>query len=242
MDGFSYYNIFETKGVEYLIIITFLILLVPFSIILNKKVNIRKQLKKLSDILSANILNIPQGVFYSQNHTWTHLAKSGIAHVGLDDLLLHITGEVKLNYLKKPGEPIEKGELMTEIDHQGNLLKIFSPISGKVMETNLVLIESPSILSDDPYEAGWVCKIKPTNWKAETQSYYLAESATEWSQREVARFKDFLASTMPKYMPETSMIALQDGGELRDHVLSELPGEVWLDFQNEFLNPDAKCA
>jgi hypothetical protein len=33
------------------------------------------------------------------------------------------------------------------------------------------------------------------------------------------------------------MIAMQDGGELRDHVLSELPGELWQDFQKEFLNP-----
>lgn len=240
MDGFSYFNIFETKGFEYLIIITFLVLLIPFSIILNRKVNLKKHLRKITEILTAGILNIPQGVLYSENHTWAHMAKSGIAHVGLDDLLLHITGEVKLQYHKNPGDSVQKGELMTEIDHQGKLLQIFSPISGKVMETNQVLIESPGILNEDPYESGWVCKIKPSNWKAETQSYYLAESATEWSQREVVRFRDFLASSMPKYMPDNSMVAMQDGGELRDHVLSELPGGVWHDFQQEFLNPDAK--
>ena len=38
MDGFSYSDIFATKGIEYLIIISFLALLVPFWIILNKQV------------------------------------------------------------------------------------------------------------------------------------------------------------------------------------------------------------
>ena len=36
MDGFTYYNIFDTKGIEYLFIIAFLILLIPFWIIINK--------------------------------------------------------------------------------------------------------------------------------------------------------------------------------------------------------------
>ncbi|MCX6279422.1 MAG: glycine cleavage system protein H [Bacteroidetes bacterium] len=236
MDGFTYYNIFETKGMEYLIIITFLALLIPFSIILNRKVKIKKQIQKVMGILTSSILKIPQGVLYSRSHTWAHLSKSGIADVGMDDLLLHITGEVRLNYLKKPGEPIAKGELMTEIDHQGKMLKIFSPISGQVMETNSLLIESPGILNEDPYETGWIYKIKPYNWKSDTNSYYLSDAATIWSKKEVERFKDFLAVAMPKHMPDSSAVAMQDGGELRDQLLAELPDEIWCDFQKEFLN------
>jgi len=238
MDGFSYYNIFETKGFEYLLIITFLALLIPFSFFLNRKVKIKHHIQKALGILTSNILKIPQGVLYSHSHTWAHLAKSGVADVGLDDLLLHITGEVRLKYLKNAGEPIAKGELMTEIEHQGKLLKIFSPISGQVIGTNPVLIESPGTLNEDPYDKGWIYKIRPTNWKADTNSYYLADAATDWSKREVERFKDFLAASMPKYIPDASAFALQDGGELRDQLLAELPGGVWNDFQKEFLNND----
>jgi glycine cleavage system H protein len=50
------------------------------------------------------------------------------------------------------------------------------------------------------------------------------------------RFKDFLASSMAKYSPDPSKIILQDGGELRDQPLSDLPQEIWQDFQQNFLN------
>ncbi len=90
--------------------------------------NIRKAL----GILTMDILKIPKGLFYSKNHTWTYLEKSGTAKVGLDDLLLHITGEVRLNYIKNPDEMVKKGETLAEVDQNGKLLRIFSPISGKM--------------------------------------------------------------------------------------------------------------
>jgi glycine cleavage system H protein len=236
MDGFSYNNIFETKGMEYLIIIAFLVMIIPFWIIINRRTKISGQIKTALGILSANILNVPQGLFYSKNHTWSYLEKSGTARVGLDDLLLHITGEVKFKSLKSPGENIKKGDLMAEIDQNGKQLKIFSPVSGKITDTNSILNENPGLLNVDPYNKGWIYKIKPSGWVSETNSYYLAEEATAWTRKELIRFKDFLAETMNKYSPETSMVILQDGGELSDKPLSELPDEVWQDFQKSFLN------
>ncbi len=236
MDGFSYYDIFATKGLEYLIIIAFLALLVPFSIALNKQVKIGTRIQKALGILSASMLKIPQGLFYSNNHTWMYMEKSGAAAIGLDDLLLHITGEVKFTSLKKPGEMISKGELLTEIDQNGKLLSIFSPVSGKILSTNSLLSERTEVLNEDPYGKGWIYKIKPTNWIAEIKSCYFADDATNWSANELLRFKDFLATTMKSCSPETSMVVLQDGGELSDHTLASLPEEIWKDFQKEFLN------
>ena len=236
MDGFSYFNIFETKGIEYLAIIAFLALLIPFWVVLNKQVKITKQIQNALGILSANILRIPQGLFYSKNHTWIHLEKSGVANLGLDDLLQHLTGEVKFSNLINPGEIINKGDLLAKIEHNSKLLKIFSPISGKILKTNSMLNKSPEMLNEDPYEKGWIYKIKPSNWIAETNSYLLAENATNWATKELERFKDFLMVSMGKHSSELSMLTLQDGGELRNNTLSELPNEVWQDFQKEFLN------
>ena len=236
MDGFSYTNIFETKGIEYLIIITFLLLIIPFWIIINRQAVIKRQFRDAMGILSAGILRIPQGLFYSKNHTWTHLEKSGVANVGLDDFLLHITGEVKFSNLKTPGNFINKGELLADIDQNGKLLQIYSPLSGRIMNTNTLLYENPGVINEDPYGKGWIYKIKPSEWISETDSYYLAENAIAWSKNELERFKDFMAVSMKKYSPETSMVILQDGGELRDQPLSELPNEVWQDFQKSFLN------
>jgi glycine cleavage system H protein len=236
MDGFSYNNIFETKGIEYLIIIAFLVFIIPFWIIINKQNAIKKQVKKVLGVLSANVLSIPRGLFYSKNHTWTHLERSGNAMVGLDDFLLHITGEIKFRNIKNPNDLIVKGDLIAEIVQDGKILKITSPISGKIVSNNSRLKYNPGIMNEDPYGKGWIYRIEPNHWIEETSSYYLADEAVAWAKREFVRFKDFLAESMNKYSPETSMLILQDGGELCDRPLSELPDEVWQDFQKSFLN------
>ncbi len=237
MDEFSYHNIFDTKGMEYLAVIAFLLLLIPFWMALNRKVSVKEQFRKAFGVLSAAVLRIPQGIFYSKHHTWAYLEKSGIAKVGLDDLLLHITGEVSLNHLKHPGDMINKGDLIASIDQEGKSLNIFSPISGTMINTNPGLNENPELLNADPYGKGWVYTIKPSNWVVEIPSFYLADEATIWLKNELERYKDFLAMNLKRYSPDNSMTILQDGGELSDNSLSGLPKEMWQDFQQEFLNP-----
>jgi glycine cleavage system H protein len=236
MEGFSYNNIFETKGIEYLIIIAFLILIIPFWIIINRRSAIKVQVKNAIGILTANILRVPKGLFYSRNHTWAYLERSGNAMVGLDDFLLHATGKIKFKTILKPDYFIAKGELMAEIVQDGKILKINSPISGKIISTNSKIKYNPGLVNEDPYGKGWIYKIFPDHWVEETSSYFLAEEAIAWSKKEIIRLKDFLAGSMNKYSPETSMLVLQDGGELCDQPLSELPDEVWRDFQKSFLN------
>jgi glycine cleavage system H protein len=236
MDGFSYTNIFDTKGIEYLVIIAFLILIIPFWIVINKQTGIASKIKQAIGVLSEGILRIPQGLFFSKNHTWTHLENTGTAKVGLDDLLMHITGEVNIRYLKANGDIISRGDLLAEIDKDGKTLKIASPISGEITGLNSMVNDDPGMLNADPYGKGWICRIKPSKWVAETHSYYLAEEAVVWTKKELERFKDFVANSLNTNSPETSMVLLQDGGELCDKPLSDLPAEVWNDFQVSFLN------
>ena len=236
MEGFSRVDIFDTKGIEYIFVIGYLLILIVFWKISTIQVKVREQVQRVLGNLTANLLRIPQGIFYNRNHTWTHLEESGAARVGLDDLLQHITGEVQFIHLKTPGEIISKGDLLTELNQEGKHLRIVSPISGEILDTNSELTDSPELLNEDPYKKGWIYKIKPSNWIAETKTCYLAEEATSWSLDELQRFKDFLAVSMKKYSSGPSMVILQDGGELRDNTLSLLPMEVWQDFQQDFLN------
>lgn len=238
MDGFTYTNIFDTKGIEYLIIIAFLILVIPFWMSLNKPLRIKERIKEALGVLSEKILKIPQGLFYSKNHTWTHLEKSGNARVGLDDLLVHLTGQVELSGFMNPGDRVNKGDLLTQITQDGKYLKISSPISGEIMSANTSLEEHSETLSKDPYGKGWLYEIKPEKWLEETNNYYLSEDATNWSAKELSRFKDFISFSMKKHSPETSMIIMQEGGELKDNPLSGMPDEVWMDFQKSFLEQE----
>jgi len=236
MDGFSYINIFETKGIEYLIIIAFLLIIIPFWILINREVSIKARIRNAIGILSEGILRIPMGLLFSKNHTWAHLEKSGVAEVGIDNFLLHITGEVKFKNLRTAGSFINKGELLADIEHNGKILQVYSPISGTVAATNSLLKEAPSVVNADPYGKGWIYKIEPSGWIEETDTYYLANEALAWTKMELNRFKDFMAGSMNKYSPEASMLILQDGGELCDRPLSDLPDEIWQDFQKSFLD------
>lgn len=236
MDGFTYHNIFDTKGVEYIVIIAFLLLLIPFWRGLNKFSWKESSIKKAIDVLTANILRIPQGLFFSKNHTWAFLEKSGSAKIGLDDFMQHATGNVEFNYLKSTDENVKKGDPIAEIIQNGKTLKVFSPISGTIVKKNESLSENPDFFNENPYDLGWMYAIKPSNWIEETKSYYLAENAAEWAKNELTRFKDFLITSTSKLEGQPAMVAMQDGGELRDHIMDEMPSEVWQDFQKEFLN------
>jgi hypothetical protein len=52
----------------------------------------------------------------------------------------------------------------------------------------------------------------------------------------VERLKDFLAVSTAKHSSEPALVTLQEGGEIRQHILSELDGDIWNDFQDSFLN------
>jgi glycine cleavage system H protein len=236
MDGFSYHNIFETKGIEYLIIIAFLLLIVPFWFFINRKVSIRSQFKGAAGSFTTGILSIPLGLLFSKNHTWAHLEKSGIAEVGIDYFTTHVAGAVKLCNLRDNGSFIKRGDHIADIGQSGKLLHIYSPISGKVTDTNSLLFEMPQMINEDPYDKGWIYKISPSNWVEETSKYYLADEALAWSKMELQRFKDFLAVSLSSQSPGVSMAILQDGGELCDMPLSGLPEKTWEEFQESFLN------
>jgi glycine cleavage system H protein len=236
MEGFTYQNIFETKGIEYLLIISFFIVLIPFWIILSKRVKASRLLQRSLHTLSNRAITVPQGLFFSPFHTWAHMEKSGTARVGLDDFLIHMTGPVQLESGKLPGEWVRKGELLAKLTLNGKQLRILSPVSGEITEENPVLRQDFDQVALDPYTRGWLYKVRPTQWIAETQTCYLAENATAWISLELDRFKNWMTGSTAK--PETLYpgIVLQDGGELIDHPLAELPEEAWQEFQERFLN------
>lgn len=236
MEGFTYTNIFETKGIEYLIIIAFFAVLIPFWTFLNKKKHPELKVQMANVARVADLLSIPQGIYFSRYHTWAHLEKNGEAKVGLDDFLLHLTGEVSVNQFKMAGEAIEKGERLARIHYNGNSLEVVSPVSGEICSTNELLSKSPGLVKEDPYHHGWICSVKPANWKDDTDSCFLAEDATSWAREELERVKDFLAVSTSRVACEPSALVMQDGGEIMEKALTRFPQEVWHDFQENFLS------
>ncbi len=236
MEAFTYVNIFDTKGIEYLVIIAFFLILIPTWIMLNKPVGTKTQLLRSVNGLSAALLRIPRGLFYNRNHTWTYLEKSGTARVGVDDLLLHVTGGVRVDFLKAEGEKVSKGDLIATVTSGDRKLKIASPISGVIRKFNFDVKKREGLINSDPYGRGWICKMKPENWKTEISDCKMDEEAVAWSREELMRCKDFMVRAVQLINQNPSHVVLQEGGELTDFLLAEMPGEVWNNFQKEFLD------
>lgn len=230
MEQFAYSDIFATKGIEYIIVIAFLLLIIPFWGLLNKPV--KAKVGSALQALSLQALRIPKGLFFNRNHTWSHLEKSGVASVGMDDLLLHLTGGVELNYLKERQEKVKRGEPIARISQEGKELVITSPISGEIDRVHSSLEDNAAAISEDPYSS-WLYRIKPEKWQEETKGAMMADQASDWAGKELERFKDYLAETVRENSGEE--VVLQEGGELSPYPLKELDGEAWSSFQEKFL-------
>ncbi len=236
MDGFSYTNIFDTKGIEYLIIIAFLLLIIPVWILMNRPLKLKVRIRESIGALSGHILRIPQGLFFSRYHTWAFLEPSGMARMGADDLLMHITGDVQLKMMCAKGEQISKGEVIARFLQDGKELSLISPLSGKVTGINGAIMKDSRLMSDDPYDKGWIYRIQPEKWHEETRSCYLAEDAKTWMINELARFREFVLDTASGFTQASQTHpVLQEGGELADHPLADMPVEAWHEFQQRFL-------
>ncbi len=233
MDEFTFVNLFETKGIEYIIIIAFLIMIIPFWVMLTRPVKVK--LKPVASPLGSRVSSVPQGIYFSRSHTWAHLLKSGEARVGAGSLLVHLTGIANIKMLKEPGSRLTRGERLFEISFGERALYVVSPLSGMLTSMNPELKDNPNLLHDDPYGKGWICSIRPSDWMAEVSGFSMAESATAWFRKELERIRDFMAGARARAGNEMTAAYMQDGGEPVDRMLEALTPEEWNRFQKEFL-------
>ncbi len=236
MEQFVYSDIFDTKGIEYIIVIFFFMLIIPFWRMLNRPLKLKEAMGGAIQVLNLQALKIPQGLLFNRNHTWSHLEKSGVASVGMDDLLLHLTGGVELSYLKEQEEKVKRGEPIARITQNGKELVITSPITGLIDQVHNSLEDHSEAILDDPYSS-WLYRIKPEKWREETGDAMMADQASEWTAKELERFRDYLAEKAAE-TAGTEMV-LQEGGELTGHPLKEMDQGAWKGFQEKFLHMEA---
>jgi glycine cleavage system H lipoate-binding protein/ABC-type phosphate transport system substrate-binding protein len=187
-------------------------------------------------VFNENSVTMLNGLLFDKTHTWTFMEKDGLVRMGIDDFLQHVTGRISRINMKNPGDKINKGEPVLTIIQNGKQLTVFAPVSGIIMEQNQNLKTDATLLNSSPYSEGWIYMIEPSNWIREIQFLFMAERYQAWLKIEFARLKDFLAVFVKRGTAEYAPVILQDGGELKDNLLSGLAPEVWEDFQTHFLD------
>jgi len=104
-------------------------------------------------------MNIPTNLKYSNDHEWV-LAEGGIATVGITDFAQGQLGDVVFVDIQTEGETLGKNEVFGAIEAVKTVADALMPVSGKIIEVNPNLENSPESLNNDPYGAGWMVKIQ----------------------------------------------------------------------------------
>jgi glycine cleavage system H lipoate-binding protein/ABC-type phosphate transport system substrate-binding protein len=185
---------------------------------------------------SKSSVDLPKGLYYDRTHTWAFMEKDGMVKIGIDDFLQHVTGPITRIEMRKAGEKVRKGDRLITIMQNGKHLVVYAPVSGTIRQNNDILVSKSGMLNSAPYTEGWVYRIEPSNWIRETQLMEMAEKYQEWLVNEFSRLKEFFSGSLKVYKLEYDLIVLQDGGELKDGILTDFGPEVWEDFQANFLD------
>ncbi len=190
----------------------------------------------VAESFNLNQVQVPKGLFYDNTHTWLYMEKDGHVKLGLDDFLQHITGSITGVEMKNIGDRIRKGEVMLTLIQNGKKLHIHAPVNGVIYEKNEKLLRHSEYLSSAPFEEGWVYQIEPSNWLKDVQLLFVADRYSRWLKDEFLRLKDFLATLNPAADMQLGGVVLQDGGNVKEHVLDEFGPEIWEEFQVKFLD------
>jgi len=227
MDAYSYVNIFSTKGIEYLIVISFFIVVIPFW----------RMLKETEmPILSMAKVRVPRGVYFDATHTWAFLETAGKIRVGIDDFMANITGPLDVKHLKKPGDHVARGEAISYLETEGKRLQVYSPLSGTISRMNRGTARKFSKTTNSTFTNNWLLKITPDHWEQDQRFMIMGEQAKAWISKEFARLRDFMAFTNHKYSSDMQPVLLQEGGVIENQLLETLSPEIWMEFQVEFID------
>jgi len=119
--------------------------------------------------MQINDYEIPEGLYYSKEHEWIQI-KGDHVIVGITDYAQKSLHEIVYVELPSVGSELEQMEIMGTVESVKAVSEIFTPISGKVVETNEKLVENPELLSKHPYTDGWIAKVQHTNLKKELEN------------------------------------------------------------------------
>ena len=107
--------------------------------------------------------NIPNDLQYTEEHEYVRKAKDGNAEIGITDYAQGELGDVVYVELPKVGAKFSKHDVFGTIEAVKAVSELFAPIAGEVVAVNDRLDKEPALVNTDPYGAGWMIKVKPSN-------------------------------------------------------------------------------
>lgn len=107
-------------------------------------------------------MNIPSELKYSKEHEWVRV-EGDIAVIGISAFAQGELGDIIYVDIDCVGDTIAKDEIFGTVEAVKTVSDLFMPISGEVVEFNEALKDTPALVNSNPYDDGWMIKVKMSN-------------------------------------------------------------------------------
>ncbi|MBL8817584.1 MAG: glycine cleavage system protein GcvH [Planctomyces sp.] len=104
----------------------------------------------------------PASLRFTETHEWVS-AEGNTATIGISDFAVHLLTDIVYMSLPKVGKVVRKGESIGEIESVKAVSDLYAPVDGEIIEVNSELADQQVLLSESPFEKGWIAKIRMTN-------------------------------------------------------------------------------
>ena len=101
----------------------------------------------------------PDNMFYNKDYSWVRRDKDTIVTVGVTDLGAKLVRQFVFVNLPKLKD-IKQGEVYVSLESVKWSGHLKSPVSGRIVEVNTELIDSPELINQDPYGKGWIMRVE----------------------------------------------------------------------------------
>ena len=116
----------------------------------------------------------PEELLYHPEHDWARV-EGGEATFGITWYAQDALGEVVFFDPPDAGTEVKANESYAEIESVKSVSEVYAPLSGTVTEVNEAVSHTPELINEDPYDAGWLVKVKLSD-PSETESLLSADA------------------------------------------------------------------
>ncbi|WAA09930.1 glycine cleavage system protein GcvH [Fervidibacillus albus] len=104
----------------------------------------------------------PKELRYSKEHEWVKV-EDGKVRVGITDFAQDELGDIVFVELPEVGTEITVNEPFGSVESVKTVSELYAPVSGKVVEVNEELEDSPELVNESPFEKAWIIVVEPSD-------------------------------------------------------------------------------
>jgi len=106
-------------------------------------------------------MKVPDSLQYTKDHEWIR-REGDLAVVGITDFAQSELGDIVFVELPQKGAALSAGKEFGTVESVKAVSEIFAPLTGEVVAVNEALGDAPETVNNDPYEGGWILKMRPS--------------------------------------------------------------------------------